>query len=290
MSLDLNNRILNRHSSDLLERGFLIWLAAQNPLLLELKLLLCESKSTLINALFVDEQDDKTTGEEHIAKKGRRFKKINSRKVSTVKMSQELRIKTTVNTANIPGTNVRAPIVVENRPASLKGAPGNLRFVPGEHMKNATGVAALFAVMNKMFGSVVEDPNGITEEDFREFRELRDFIGTDADVFKYVESFQAAAERSGPSRFAVFSQDSTTPSRPLAHLAKPAEPFAGRSVPRRFANFSQSYLSPSPPTANEALLAPLPVPRKRSRFQEELEEEELEEERRIAATSKDNWQ
>lgn len=150
------------------------------------------------------------------------------------------------------------PIMTEDRPVSLQGAPGNLRLVPGEDMKNALGAAALLTIVSGMLRAVFEDPRGITEEDFEEIRKTLDFIGTEEDVGKYVESFQAAIRRSSPFRFARFLQDSTTPSQPLA---------------------------------KNALFALPPVPQKRNRWLEDLLQEADEEEgREIAVTSKENLQ
>ncbi|PON27326.1 hypothetical protein TGAM01_v203707 [Trichoderma gamsii] len=140
--------------------------------------------------------------------------------------------------------------MAEDRPVSLKGAPGNLRFVPGEDVENALGAAAHLTIVRGMLRAVVEDPQGLTEEDFEEFEKTLDFLATE-DLAKHVESLQATVRRSRLSRFARFVHTSATP---------------------------------SPPVAKKALCALPPIPRKRCRIFEELEEEE--EERRIAATSK----
>lgn len=157
------------------------------------------------------------------------------------------------------------PIKAENRPASLEGAPGNLRYVAGEHMKNALGVAALLHIVSEMLKAVVQDPCGITKEDIQEFKETLNFIR--GDIPYYVESFQTAVGCSLPSRFAVFSEDFDI-------------------VSRDYYRVSQDSVTPSRPLAKIA--ATFDLPRERSCFTKELEEEE-EEERRLAATSKENW-
>jgi hypothetical protein len=147
-----------------------------------------------------------------------------------------------------------APTMAEGRPVSLQGAPGNLRFVPGEDVMNALGAAAHLTIVRGMLRAVVENPRGIIKEDYEEFEKTLDFITTE-DLAEYVEGLQAAIRRSRLSRFARFLQTSATP---------------------------------SPPVAKKAFFALLPIPRKRSRFTKEFEEEE--EERRIAAASKENSQ
>ncbi|KAL7901115.1 hypothetical protein HDV63DRAFT_400578 [Trichoderma sp. SZMC 28014] len=141
----------------------------------------------------------------------------------------------------------------ENRPASLEGAPGNLRYVPGEHMKNALGVAALLHVVTEMLGAVVQDPCRITKEDFEEFRETINFVKRD--IPRYVESFQIAVGDSLPSRFAVFSQGFGL-------------------VSRDFDRVSQDSVTPFCQLAR--ITALLDLPQKRNPFTKELQETEEE--------------
>lgn len=94
-------------------------------------------------------------------------------------------------------------------PVSLQGAPGNLQFVPGDHVMNALGAASYFTVVRGILRAVVEYPQGVSEEHFEEFEKTLDFLGTE-DLAKYVESLLATVRRSRLSRFARFMQTSAT--------------------------------------------------------------------------------
>ncbi|EHK41119.1 hypothetical protein TRIATDRAFT_85052 [Trichoderma atroviride IMI 206040] len=157
---------------------------------------------------------------------------MNSHQASTLKKGhkQHIHNRTVVNTANTSGTNLGTPTAVDNRPVSLEGAPGNLRFIPGEDEENALGAVSLLVIVSRMLRSVVEGPNGLAEEDYKAFKEVLDFMGTNKNLDNYHEKFKTAAGPSAdPFRFARFSQNFITPSRRLAKKA----PFALPSVPRK---------------------------------------------------------
>ncbi|UKZ63302.1 uncharacterized protein TrAtP1_004531 [Trichoderma atroviride] len=168
---------------------------------------------------------------------------MNSQQASTLKKGHKLRShrRTVVNTANTSGTNLGTPTAVDNRLVSLEGAPGNLRFIPGEDEENALGAVSLLVIVSRMLRSVVEGPNGPAEEDYKAFKEVLDFIGTNEDLDTYHGKFKTAT---GPS----------------------ADPF-------RFARFSQNFITPSQPLAKKAPFALPPAPRKRNRWLEELLQE-----------------
>ncbi|KAL6908772.1 hypothetical protein GGI43DRAFT_429600 [Trichoderma evansii] len=197
-----------------------------------------------INQFIHTDDIDQTAGEEHMVREANgRFAAMNQQQAQTPTRSRALRNRNV--DFQTPGTSTDSPIILRDLPAVLQGAPGNLRFIPGEDHKNAHGAAGLLNIVTTTLRSIADDPDGITDNDLSDIRGMLRYLGTQEDIAKYEKSFRTQEIPAGQSRFAVYSQ--TTPTQQ-----------------------TQRTLFPQ---ASGSRKSSLGSSRKRNRFMEELEEE-----------------
>ncbi|KAL7901114.1 hypothetical protein HDV64DRAFT_275925 [Trichoderma sp. TUCIM 5745] len=90
-----------------------------------------------------------------------------------------------------PGSSARSPVVIRDVPPVLQGAPGNLRFVPGDDHNNSLGAAAIARIATNMLRALVNKPDEVTADDMADIRAMLNYIGSDADMEKFVKALQA---------------------------------------------------------------------------------------------------
>ncbi|KAK1250125.1 hypothetical protein MKX08_010128 [Trichoderma sp. CBMAI-0020] len=179
----------------------------------------CGNIQKLIYPNYISE----TTGEEHMAKK------MKAKKMKVKKMNGQ----------------ASTPVMVEDRPASLQGAPENLQFVPDEDTKDAVGAAALLIIVSRMLRAIVEDPCGITEEDLEEIRKTLDFIGTEEDLDNTSKAFKPPLDAQVPFDSLAFGK---IPPRPAHHWPKKPPLPSLQSLKRATAGSRNSFRKPTTKT------------------------------------------
>ncbi|KAM0454507.1 hypothetical protein ACHAO4_004310 [Trichoderma viride] len=158
-----------------------------------------------ISQLIHTDDISETAGEESVTgDPNGRFAAMNRQQANTPNRSRSLRNRTTE--FQTPGSTSGSPITVRDLPLVLQGAPGNLRFVPGEDQKNAFRAASLAHMAITMLQGIVNKPNGLTADDMAGIKAMLNYVGEE-DVEKFVKDFQADLTPQGQRRFAVFSQN-----------------------------------------------------------------------------------